>query len=314
MVSSRRHFGSIRKLPSSKYQASYWHDGTRHVAPETFLTRADALAYLSAIETDLRRGEWIDPRSGNTLFGEYAKSWRAAQIHRPTTAIQVETNLRRHVLSTFERRPLSSVRTTEIQAWVRRLEDDLAQATVRLVYGYVASIFRSAVRDRLIASSPCVGIKLPKLEPRQVEPLLTEVVERLIDAVPRRYRALVILGAGTGLRQGEAFGLTLDRVDFCDEPRVDRQLVLLPGSAPVLSPPKTQKSHRTIPLPEVVVGELAVHLADYPGRDDGSIFTNEAGAPIRRTGFSVIWREAVVKAGAPKGTGFHAWRHYYASC
>lgn len=147
-------------------------------------------------------------RSWSTLFGEYAKSWRAAQIHRPTTAIQVETNLRRHVLNSFEQRPLSSIRTTEIQAWVRRLEDDLARATVRLVYGYVASIFRSAARDRLIASSPCVGIKLPKMEPRQVEPQLTEVVERLVDAVPQRYRALVILGAGTGLRQGEAFGLT----------------------------------------------------------------------------------------------------------
>ena len=48
-----------------------------------------------------------------------------------------------------------------------------------------------------------------------VEPLATEVVEGLMDAVPERYQALVVLAAGTGMRQGECFGLTVDRVDFC---------------------------------------------------------------------------------------------------
>ncbi|MGH3807593.1 MAG: hypothetical protein ACRDRU_13405 [Pseudonocardiaceae bacterium] len=34
------------------------------------------------------------------------------------------------------------------------------------------------------------------------------------NAVSPRYRALVVLCVGTGLRQGEAFGLTQDRVNF----------------------------------------------------------------------------------------------------
>lgn len=183
-----------------------------------------------------------------------------------------------------------------------------------LVYGYVASIFKAAVRDRLIASSPCIEIKLPKVEPRRVDPLATEIVEKLIDAVPARYRALVVLGAGTGLRQGEAFGLTLDRVDFLRRTlKVDRQIVLLPGADPYLAPPKTKDSHRTIPLPKVVIDALAAHLAAFPAGDNGFIFTNAVGAPIRRTRFSVMWRKAVADAGAPDATGFHALRHYYAS-
>ena len=32
--------------------------------------------------------------------------------------------------------------------------------------------------------------------------------------MPARYKALVVLAAGTGLRQGECFGLTVDRVDL----------------------------------------------------------------------------------------------------
>lgn len=67
-----------------------------------------------------------------------------------------------------------------------------------------------------------------------------------------------MLAAGTGLRQGEAFGLTVDRVDFLRrELRVDRQLVLLPGAPPVRAPPKTDASYRTVPLPDVVLDALA---------------------------------------------------------
>jgi integrase len=174
----------------------------------------DADCWVTDQVASMNRGEWIDPRDGKTTFGEYAATWQSAQLHRPSTTAQVDTNLRLHVLPSFERRPLSSVRTTEVQAWVRRLEADLAPATVRLIYGYLATIFKAAVRDRLISSSPCVEIKLPKPGRRQVVPLETTVVEALRAAVPARYRALVVLGAGSGVRQGEAFGLTVDRVDF----------------------------------------------------------------------------------------------------
>jgi integrase len=60
----------------------------------------------------------------------------------------------------------------------------------------------------------------------KVVPLSIEAVDGLADAVPAQYRALVILCAGMGLRQGEAFGLTEDRVDFLRRSlEVDRQLI-----------------------------------------------------------------------------------------
>jgi integrase len=39
-------------------------------------------------------------------------------------------------------------------------------------------------------------------------------VPSLADEVPARYRALILAGAGLGLRPGELFGLAVDRVDF----------------------------------------------------------------------------------------------------
>jgi integrase len=62
--------------------------------------------------------------------------------------------------------------------------------------------------------------------------------------------ALVALTAGTGMRQGEVFGLTLPRLDLLRRVvQVERELVTVQARAPHLGPPKTQASVRTIPLP-----------------------------------------------------------------
>ncbi len=67
-----------------------------------------------------------------------------------------------------------------------------------MAHGIVAAIFKAAARDRKVASSPCEGVKLPKVEPRQIVPLSTEAVLALAAAVPPGYEALVLLAAGTG--------------------------------------------------------------------------------------------------------------------
>jgi integrase len=48
---------------------------------------------------------------------------------------------------------------------------------------------------------------LPRVPPRRVVPLTVEQVDLLIAGTPEQYRALTILGVGTGLRAGELFGL-----------------------------------------------------------------------------------------------------------
>lgn len=98
-------------------------------------------------------------------------------------------------------------RPSEIQTWVRSRADVLAPATVEVIYRYLAAIFAAAVEDRLIPASPCSRkVKLPRREEGHVVPLAVKAVAALVDAIPLRYRAVVVLAAGTGLRQGECFG------------------------------------------------------------------------------------------------------------
>jgi integrase len=200
-----------------------------------------------------------------------------------------------------------------MQAWVSSLSTTLASSTVALVYGYAATIFRAAVEDGLIIRSPCSRINLPALEPRLIVPLAAAAVEQLADAMPGRYRALVVIGAGTGLRQGEIFGLTVDRIDFLRrEVRVDRQLTLT-GSAPAFAALKTAASYRKVPVPSMVLDELAAHLKAFGEGLDGLVFTDDARRPLRRNRFNEVWKAAVARAGLPASTHFHELRHFYAS-
>jgi integrase len=84
----------------------------------------------------------------------------------------------------------------------------------------------------------------------------------------------------------EAFGLTATHVDFLRRTvRVDQQLVSLQGTAPYLAPPKTAASHRTVPVPQLVVDALADHVAKFPPGDDGLLFTNRDGKPLEPQSF-----------------------------
>lgn len=276
-----------------------------------FARKTDALRWLDETTAAVITGQYVDPKSGQITFREYAERWREMQVQRPSSRAHVETMLRRHAYPALGHRALSAIMPSDTQAWVKGL--DLAPATVGVVHGLVSTVMKAAIRDRRIASNPCDGTKLPKIVRKQVVPLATEQVAAVRDALPRPLQALVTLAAGTGMRQGEAFGLTVDRVRFLERIAVvDRQLVTVAGQAPTLGPPKTQASVRSIPLPQVVVDALAAHLAEFPAGADGFVFT-WAGKPITRSVFGHKWRAAVKSAGLPEGTGFHALRHYYAS-
>ena len=304
---------SISKRPDGQWRARY-RDETSKEHAKHFARKADAQRWLDEVTASMVRGEYVDPRAGRVTFKAYAEQWRTSQVHRVTSQLTIESALRRHTYPTLGDKPLSAIKPSDVQAWVKRLSERLAPRSVILTHGIAAGVFKAAVRDRLIASNPCDGTGLPKAPRQQVEPLPTETVWALVEAVPPQYRALVILAAGTGMRQGEALGLTVDRIDFLRRVvRVDQQLLSVPGRESFLAPPKTAASVRTIPLPQVVIDALAAHLAAYPPSAAGLVFTTGTGAPVRRSSFGDVWRAAVKAAGAPPGTGIHQLRHYYAS-
>ena len=62
---------------------------------------ADARAWLSSVDTDLRRGDHVDPRAGSERFGDYVRRWLDERDLRPRTRETYESQLE-WILNTFE--------------------------------------------------------------------------------------------------------------------------------------------------------------------------------------------------------------------
>lgn len=317
---------ATRSYPRGAWVAR-WRTPDGKSRKRTFERKIDAQRHLDGVTASVITGQYVDPRAGRSTFREYADTWLAAQVHKPSTAALYEGHLRRNAYPILGDFPLDAILPSTIQAWVKRLSTDdlvaerpaLAPATVATVYKIVATILRSAVRDRKIAMSPCSGIALPEVRGKRVQPMTTEQVERLRDAIRPELRAFVVLIAGTGLRSSEALGVTRDRLRLLGKNPsvvVDRQLVTISGEGGKVSfgSPKTRASIRTVPLPRVVVAALNEHLGKYEVEPDGLVFTL-GGEPITRQRIGHAWRPAAAAAGLSEatGTGQHALRHYYAS-
>lgn len=312
----------------------------KYLAPDgrersrTFERKVDAERFLATVEADKLRGTYVDPDAGRDRFKTYAEHWLSVQVIRGNTTDLYRSRLDNHVLPVLGDRPLAAIKRSNVQGFVKDLEQKgLAASTIEGVYGMVATIFRSAVEDEKLPRTPCRNIALPERFDKLVVPLPLEKVLALTGHVRERYRAAIIVAYTTGLRQGEVFGLQVDRVDFLRrqvriEP--DRgQLVKLKTGARI-GPPKTKASARVVPLPDIATAALAEHMRCFapvdshfdgckPGRcvdgcTYGVIFTNNVGKPLSRSVFNPhVWQKAVAKVGLPSGTGFHELRHFYAS-
>jgi integrase len=279
----------------------------------SFARKVDAQQFLATVEADLVRGVYIDPTAGTVTLADYARQWQSVQTHRPLTEVNVEGILRLHVLPGLGHLRLADIRPSHLLAWRKDRATVLAASSLLVAWRVLCQILRSAVADRLIVSSPAQGIRSPSAPKSTATPLTVEEVAAVADAAGERYRALVVAAAGTGLREGELLGLTVPNVDFLRrEVHVRQQLVLVPGSEPVLAPPKTEASVRTVPLPAVVSSELAELLARFEPGPDQLIFTNDRGLPVRRNRLSDQWRSWSSAAGVV-GRRFHDLRHTYAS-
>ncbi|MDZ7734577.1 MAG: site-specific integrase [Acidimicrobiia bacterium] len=178
-------------------------------------------------------------------------------------------------------------------------------------------MLNAAVDDGLIPTNPCKArsVRPPKMDRDKVEPWPVAQVEAVIDALPDRYRALAVVGAGCGLRQGEVFGLRVQDVEYLRRRlQVQQQVKLVRGRIEI-DKPKNRRT-RTVPLPDWVAVELTEHLRRRPAGEDGLVFTSRERKPLNRNHVNrYIWKPALEAVGVEpsRGNGMHALRHFYAS-
>jgi integrase len=309
----RRLFGTIRKLPSGRYQARYLDaSGQRHQAPSPFATKADAGRWLAHVEAAIARGTWIDPEASRVLLSDYAQGWIDSRPGlRPRTRELYQSLLDLHLEPALGNVALDRITPALVRRWYSTsiASTDIGRVTLAKCYRLLRAVLNTAVADGLVARNPC-AIKGGGTErsPERAVATLAQVWA-LAEAVDDRFRALVLTAAFGGLRFGELAALTRSRVDLdAATITVTETLVEVPGAL-LLGPPKSDAGRRTVAIPASLVSELERHLATYVASGHNALmFTGAKGAPLRRSNWSVKWRAACVTVGVD-GLRFHDLRH-----
>lgn len=281
----RRSFGSIRQRGSGRFQARYrGPDGELYTAPVTYPSRRDAEAFLSTVEADIIRRTWKAPIEQTERLDDYGRRVIARRPLKPQTRSAYLADWGNHVSPTLGRRPIGTVTPDEVRTWHADLSAMLAErmgqrtwhatggrrdgsATVARCYRILRMVFAQAVEDEILDRSPC-RIKGGGTYRSPERPILTaEEVEQLAEAVPSRYRALVLVLAWTSVRLGEATELRWSDVDLAAGTiRVERAVYPVDGVY-TIGATKSEAGVRTVDLPAFVVDELEVHGPDirHPG-------------------------------------------------
>jgi integrase len=106
-----------------------------------------------------------------------------------------------------------------------------------------------------------------QLEDKKARPWTFAQVAGMARALPGQYAGLPYLSAGTGMRQGEMFGLAVDDVVFPGRRpfvRVHPPDRIVTGVL-CFAPVKNNKQH-DVPLSEAPAPILAEHIRQYPPR------------------------------------------------
>ena len=312
-MTNRRHFGSVRRLPSGLYQASYWHDGRRHIAPTTFTQRADANAFLDATSASIHRRSWIDPDLGRISFARYADLWLAQRTDiRARTREQYAWLIDNKLQPAFGHRELAKITPVHVRSWYA----DVAARTpgaARSAYRLLKAIFNTAILDDLIVKNPCrvKGGGTDRVTDRRIPNV--DQVAALTQSMPEQYRAAVTLAAWGTLRRGEVLGLTRDDLDIhAGAVRVERSLHEFRDGTLELGPTKNGDP-RKVYLPNSLLSALEDHLCRFVGpQGDAPLFVGATGERLRPSNFWVIWETARRRAGLT-WVRFHDLRHFAAT-
>jgi integrase len=305
-----RHFGSVRKLPSGRYQASYWHQAVRHVALQTFASKSEAQAALAAMEADILRGVWIDPSGGRITLAKWADAWLAGRTDlRPVTRAKYRHMLDRHVLPILGDQELAKLRPSAVRSWYMGMRARY-KTTADDAYRMLRAILTTAVTDGLIPKNPCQvkGAGQARSAERPIASIAE--VNAAAEATPEHHRLAVLLPAWCQLRRGEVLGLQRRDIDLLRGTiRIDRPVVRPMSGDVIVGPPKTSAGQRTVAVPSNVLRALKQHLERYVGPNpEDWLFTSEAGGPMLPSTLNRIWQRARKAIGRPD-LFYHDLRH-----
>lgn len=203
-----------------------------------------------------------------TFVEEWKKNFADKELSE-TTYINRMTVLNSHILPVISHVRMDQFKPLLLADLLNGLtrkdgkEGDLSVASKVEVYKTLSSVFKYAVKWKVIALNPMDGVNKPSdkqapqsdelnvYEPHEIKALFVAA-----ENEPIYWQVFLTLALTAGLRRGELLGLEWGKVDKLNK-CIDVSTTIVKGKAGALiKHPKTRKSNRIITLPDSTMDEL----------------------------------------------------------
>ena len=292
----------------------------------TYATKRQAERASHRAESTVEMGSWIRPSAGRITFRDYVeKVWLPSRHVEVSTLAGYRSYLDKHFLPSFGTQPMAGILPSSVQDWVTvAVGSGLSPTSVRKYHVMLHSVFKRAVRDRIIVTNPCEGTELPKVPPRKARILIPAEYDRLLSEIPERFRVLVMTDIETGLRWGELIALRPRHIDFLRKTiSVEQTIVEVSrkhsptGERMIVKDYPKDNEFRTLRVSETLLQSIAHRIEQLGlGRDDLILASTETagGRPISRNTFRTkVWLPALERSGIDFHVRVHDLRHAHAS-
>ena len=275
--------------------------------------------------------------NGNIKLEPFAKQWfqEYAQIKLRPRTLQRCHQLEGRTYEALGHLRMDRINVRHIQQFVNNLSEPginqrtgggLSPKTIRHYVTFLSDIFDYAIRAGIVKENPCRLVILPDLKKKQPEfytlEEAQELIRRLQDNAPMKYRAFFILAIYSGFRRGELLGLEWKDIDFkTGVIQIQRTSLYTPELGTFTDTTKTEKSQRALKLPESVMKLLKQHRQEQRAlrlkmgdlwQDHDRLFTQDNGEPMN-PGTPYEWLKRFCQEEGIRFLGVHSLRHLNAS-
>lgn len=352
--------GSVRKTGEKSWQLAVYIDGKRptttiHVKSDNPKEQErEARQALAIYRQKLEKGTVA--HSGKMTLRKFYEYWTenyAKKQLQPTTRNHNDFIFSRIDLALGKKR-LDSIEPRHILAFLDNLAEPgvkhvvqkknspeppplecLSTVTIKKHFNLLSALFGKAVKWNMLPYNPASRVDPPKIK-RQSKSIYTpEELGRFFSCIEEkdaRYKLMVLLALGGGLRREEIFGLRWKHVDFENSTiHIEEASVYIPGAI-ISKETKNSSSNRLVSLPEIVMNLMKKHQFDqrscrqnlggnkiegglWEGADspiDDRVFAQWNGVPSHPHSFNTWLKRFIKRHNLPHASP-HLFRHMSAS-
>ena len=303
---TKRGLGSIRKLPSGRYQLRYTDPHGIPQSAGTFQTKQLAEKRLRDIAHAIDSGTWeqkqaiasgdIDPKT--VTLRELDEHWQGLRFNKQGQPLRARTaneytRLVNNVLTPLKDKPVRTITAGQVESWFKP-QQRKAPNQASKAYKHLNTLMIYALKRNWITSNPCDIDGAGSYTPKQPEIPTEEQVQIMLDNAREPFDVVLALAAWGGLRKGEIFALR--RQDLTIEKSKKetwitvhvRRGVTWVDKVAIEGEPKSLNSVRDVILPQRITNLVSKHLNTLPINGDALLFA-------RKPGSNEHWREFQLK-------------------